>query len=406
VNRNPIDRADDERENSERDPLDQLLAAADWQSPNPLVLARLEARWKAHRSASRRRRWLFWAGAAAACLVLGVGLWGMRAGLLLRQPRVPVIAKDSHTEPASTEPQTPHTTDDPVKAPQDDDRAPPALVADNDQRSLSRPPNAYEALVFRAMTRRTRPKPVATTVVAEPSSLEQLLDRLAADPQTDAKADLAPLMADRKQLESDLVRIVQGASGPRREAAIRLLPKVAGRRCVPLLMELTASVATHAAAIETIAPLADSSTLGQLAAVEPWPALRARLTDELLARGDAEAVRGFLRLVAERTTREDAIAALKRAEKPPVDVLFSFLGGTQQSERLAAAVALGRLDGPVVTGRLIELAYSDASRQEALVALLASDGERASRFLNLAQQDSTLMAAVDAARYQLFQIAQ
>jgi hypothetical protein len=153
-------------------------------------------------------------------------------------------------------------------------------------------------------------------------------------------------------------------------------------------------------------PIADPQTLAQLAVSEPASSLRHELAAELLKRGDPSAVRSFLELIGNRVAREDALEALVESKKPPVEILFAFLESSLQRERLTAAVALGRLDGPVITRRLIQLARYDAMRQEALVALLASEGEGATRFLDLARQDAALLAAVDAARFQLQYVTQ
>ena len=394
---------------AERDSLDARLDAAQWPELDPQAIARLDAHWKAVRTEARRRWWLGWTGAAAACVAIGVGAWLFRA---VRPPATPPhrpqdrpIAGPSRTGSDAARVAPGIGSHEVVKeAPVNPPDASRAAILDrgaNEVRQVvSRAPTVYESLVFRAMT----PPPKGQAAKRVP--LQEVLDRIAAAPGADIASELAPLLVDRPKLEADIARIAQGPAGPRRDAAIRLLPAVGGRRSLPLLMQLAGQEATHAVAVEVLAPVADSSTLAGILSRESSWSLRTLLASELLQRGDVESVRIFVRLLNEPGARGAALAALDRAQQPPIDALFALLEGTQQSERLSAAVALGRLDGPVITRRLIGLAQSDGLRQEALVGLLASDGVGASQFLSVARQDATMMAAVGAAEYQLLSMTQ
>jgi hypothetical protein len=52
--------------------------------------------------------------------------------------------------------------------------------------------------------------------------------------------------------------------------------------------------------------------------------------------------------------------------------------------RIAAALVLGRIDGPVLTQRLIAMVAADQNRREAMIALASSRGKEARAFVEQA----------------------
>jgi hypothetical protein len=110
----------------------------------------------------------------------------------------------------------------------------------------------------------------------------------------------------------------------------------------------------------------------------------------LLKQSDDAAVRRYLDLVGDPTTRGDALAALARVSSPPTDRIMAALGDPRVDRRVAAALVLGRIDGPVLTRRLIEMVAADQNRREAFIALASSRGEAARAFVREAAQSPTL----------------
>ena len=99
---------------------------------------------------------------------------------------------------------------------------------------------------------------------------------------------------------------------------------------------------------------------------------------DLLDRPDDAAVARYLDLVSDRPTRTDALAALAKLRNPPTECMVQALNDPHVDRRIAAALVLGRIDGPVLTRRLIEMVAADQNRREAFIALASSRGAEAS----------------------------
>jgi hypothetical protein len=120
----------------------------------------------------------------------------------------------------------------------------------------------------------------------------------------------------------------------------------------------------------------------------------------MLERGDPRAVGVYLDFVSNREYSERALDALGGLNNPPSELLFDFLRGTHASRRLAAALTLGRIDGPETSRKLFQMVRGEVGRQEAMVALMASSGQEASLYVNLVRRDTSLAGVFNGARYQ------
>ena len=221
------------------------------------------------------------------------------------------------------------------------------------------------------------------------------------EPSADLDALAEPLLASRGANELALIECVQRSRGARQTAAIDLLGRVGTSRSVPFLAGLVTFPETHAAAVRALARLAGSEAIACLAGAEQDPALQQELFAVLLSRGDARSVVAYLGFVEHRRTRASALAALDRVADPPLGLLFELLASPQQAQRSAAAVVLGRIDGPEVSRRLMQMVLHDVQRREALLALAASSGPEASQFVALARNDPALAGSARAAQYTL-----
>ena len=198
-----------------------------------------------------------------------------------------------------------------------------------------------------------------------------------------------------------LSRLARSPDASRRRAAARLLGELRLPQTLPVLLELARDPNTRPAVLPAVARMADEPTLAALARHTPDEADRTYLLAELLGRGSGRATTLYLRALADADAAPAAVQALNRinpADPPPqvVDTLFGHLRHPNAALRLAAAKALGRIDGPVVTARLEAMVRRDDNRRAALAALLASDSPEAARFLRSARRSPALAGAIDA----------
>lgn len=373
------------------DPLDELLRDAEWPEPRPAAVERLLSHWRDVSAGRRPARWLRLASAVAAALVAGAIVWWIRSNL----PDEPGDPVDRQAEERSDEQENKQVVrESPAPGPRNRDEIPR-----EPERSevASRDATPYERLVLLSVERRSR-----KTASAKPdNALERVIEKILSDPPTDMDELVRPLVAHRTVHEERLMTLILRSSGERQRVLINLLGYVGSHRSVPLLVRLSRTEAGHVGAVQALIRLADPITLGELAHLEPDETLRRAIFAELISRRQPHALAVYLNFVRRRQTRESALAALDRSDGPPVEMLFRFLEGPDYPQRMAAAVALGHLDGPEITQRLIELVRHSSNRQEALAALLSSRGEDAVRFVSTAQRTPLLAAMISSARFQL-----
>jgi len=392
-------------DNEPEDPLDQLLRNARWPEPDEGSVRRLRHKWGQLRAITRQERARrlrirrFVAVAAAIAVVAGI-LWRLQ----------------SHPDPADRRMapmENPHSGTDNgalVDVPRPDASAERSAADDSGsvaEATLtgSRPATPYEQLLVQVAERRGRVRRGAQPDRAV-DPLEAVIAKLIADPSLDVRGIAASLPGDRDRNEIALLRRLTAAGVDEQQAIARLLEHVGTARSVPALVGLAEQRETHIVAVQALLRHADDATLAGLANVERDPTLQQELVGRLLSRNTPDAVKLYLDLLAAPQTRDAAFAALDGVASPPIEFLFAELNGGNTSRRLAAALVLGRVDGPQVTERLVAQAFGPVNRQEALLALVASSGPDARRFVDAARRDQTLFAAVNSAQLQLQRLFQ
>jgi hypothetical protein len=105
-----------------------------------------------------------------------------------------------------------------------------------------------------------------------------------------------------------------------------------------------------------------------------------------LLRGNSTDFQSYLQLVADPQTRAEALAVLDRISSPPIERLMQVLAGPRADLRVPAALALGRIDGPATTRRLVEMIDQNQSRREAFIALASSRGREARAYVRRAAE--------------------
>jgi hypothetical protein len=128
--------------------------------------------------------------------------------------------------------------------------------------------------------------------------------------------------------------------------------------------------------------------------------LRAAAYDRLLQNDAKPAFEAYLALVADESTRREALDAVARDKNPPIDALLNLLTGDERTLRIAAALTLSRINTPEVVEKLIARVTSPESSSEAWMALYACRNETADRFLATASQNPRLLGRYNYARLQ------
>jgi hypothetical protein len=126
------------------------------------------------------------------------------------------------------------------------------------------------------------------------------------------------------------------------------------------------------------------------------PAARLRLVERSVG-ADPAAVAALADLLADPA--QEPAAARAVAARPTVwaDALFADLSDHRVVVRAAAARALALIDGPVVTGRLIDMARRGVCRPEAVAALVRIHTPQARRFVAVAVGSPSLAAVTRSA---------
>jgi hypothetical protein len=127
------------------------------------------------------------------------------------------------------------------------------------------------------------------------------------------------------------------------------------------------------------------------------------MLQELLERGSDDAIGLYLKQVADAESREIALALLDNLPRPPIQRLIARLNDPLVEVRMAAARALGRIDGPELTRQLANMAERNQNRREAIMALACSDGAEAREFVRRAAVSGSLVSVTKSVLAELHQ---
>jgi hypothetical protein len=366
--------------------LDDLLARAVWPEADESSIRRLEARWREISPAAVRRRrrtlgWLIPVAAAAAVLIVGM----LVALLVLGNYKAPPGREVVATGPAS----------------QGTVRL-VSLTPDYPSRELTR----REALLLRLAMMSPRKSAAAD----DRSGAEVLVDGIVSDALWRPWAGSWPAFRPRYHCRAAEERLLERLAGggediEERVGSARLLSAIASPGSLAALVTLYRDESTREAALPGVLRLADPPTLAMLARQGGVARDRPRLIATMLRRDPQKGARLLLPLIKESGTAAaalDALDSLAAADCPAAvrrgvtTALFDELQGSRVEDRLAAAQALGRIDGPEVAARLADMAERNLSRREALAALIWCGGhsEAASAALESARRSPRLSSTM------------
>ena len=356
-------------DHTDGDPLDRLLAEARWPEPSPDAITRLEHAWDRTKPARLRRPKLWWPAAAAVLLVAIAA-----ASLLLRKSPQQITKAPTPPETLATPPQ------------------PTPIIA-------SRAPSLWEqAAMLDGST-----GPAATLIDRVQPAIDQAIGSLTTTPRADLQAVATRLLqtGPRGAVEQHLIDDLPRRTGVEAIAAIRLLGAVGSRSSVPALLDLYPDADKRPAVAASIADLLSPAELATLVKDETVVDRQRNLLGLLAVHPHPQALSSYLAFVASPATSHTALAALDDLPEAPVDALFAHLEAPRMDRRLAAARALGRVNGPAVSERLALMVQRGVHRREALAALLSSNGPEAASALSSFQRMPSLVSVIRSIELQL-----
>lgn len=423
------------------DPLDQLLQEARWPQVEETAETRLMQRWRDISAAQRRRDSLLsWAAvvAVAACLAVATFVGWQAVSSNAKPVAQPDQARPDDRRPAiKPAPRTPNNSAATPTAHRPRRPRVVQVVVSSDasaEPTISRPPNELEELMFAALDRRRQPPVTARPPGPAPAlaknestekpheqpaknlpkpgskksprkeaedkalaTVQKVVRLLATDSKADPAAVAAALRLAVPDSERRLLALLNTSADSERIVVLRLLREIGSPAAVPGLLQASAASKLHAAAIDALSRLADSSLIVELAAHEENLDLQRTLLAALLARGDVRSTVFYLDFVQNSATSQTALAAAEIVRNPPMGLLFAALEDSFEPRRFVAARVIGRIDGPQTTQRLIAMVEDGTNRQEACAALLSSRGKEAVSYVANAQTNPLLAASFQAA---------
>jgi hypothetical protein len=376
------DRDEDDRR------LDELIRRASRPPIDPLAVNRLAQRWQRELAApSLSRFWITLAAAACvAFLATALPLYMSRPGDANRQGAEGELPNDvpslRSSEPGTQKLDSPKIVQ---KAANETGEAPQ--------------PTPYERLIMISALRqppnvaRRPPRFVRRDLVNHLSSLDQVDDQTAE--QIGIKLDISAA-----ELEREVGQLCLVLRGPRREKAVKLLGHIATGASLDILLRLWPQAAYQDHLTPAVAKLANRAVLANCYLRANSASSRQLLAASLVKQMSDGDVGLLIGLLTGSQQPAELAAALRQADKAIFDALFAALDSESRTNRLAAARALATLNAPEVSRRLMERVVAGERRQEALLALAASDEPTAVRFVSQANRHPVLATALKSALVQ------
>jgi len=363
--------------------LDEQIRAALQVDTPPDQLARLERFWQ-HRSLADRRRRIARrvAALAAAVLVTLVTAWWQWHE---RTPVAPSPELMAHGEAGPPSPNDPVVHQESDGAPRGEGGTSPG--------SAGRPATEYEQLVLAIRSQQRRAIEQGPAVEAVRRAIDAMLH--------DPGADIGPLLDSAElppaHVESLLLSQLRCRDEAVVRAAVQLLATHGSARSTLRLLALCERPTLQADALQAIERLVGFDGLAFAATQSGNWRVRGTAYRHLWKNPDAVDV--CLSLVRNKTLRNEVLAVVDDLAPPTREAMFKRLGADDPAVRLAAALTLGRANGPVIAKSLIDLVLRDPScNAETWIALMSCQGPQTEQFFSFATNQPRLLGSLNRAR--------
>jgi len=404
--------------NSHDDELDRRIREALRVETSAEHLARLERFWQrqvaVREPLADRWRVVAWAAglAVSAMVLVGVSVLFSRHDSGMNGATARQSEPDDHMTPEEV---TPDATEEIAEA-----SPAPRVRRQETATSDPRAPTVYEQFIFAARAPRVMgeaPSSAVAAVAATPApspraTIDEIVDRLAADADADPGelADSSGL--EWRTLEPSLLQELRTAADERRRAVVRLLAVRGTNRSIPDLLEASRQKDNRDDCLAAIEQIVGVERMAGLLVHTRDRSVRAAIVGRLFTADTDTAMRVYLSLIHDEATRAEALAVAGTVSGPSLERLLKLLMDEDKSVRLSAALVLGRANGPEITRALIELVTREASSStdariakersaEAWIALLQCRGEQAEEFFAHVQYRPKLLGPFNRAFAQL-----
>jgi hypothetical protein len=343
-------------------------------------LDRVQRCWHQRCRAARRRRRIQYFVALAAAILLVTALLYLPRDSQLQEP----VTQSGTAQPSDSPPSRQAASSQPT--------------AEQPRKTRSalhqgRSPTHYERLLF---TARMRTRQMARRRVAV-TAIENAIAALVADPHADPQQLLDATGLQSAPAETLLLQQVGRSDIAHKQAILQLLEVCGSRASTATLIDLAERQELRREALEALEQTVGAAGLARAASQSSDVKVRSAIYHRLF--NDEATLDAFLSLVQDDRFSGEALAVVDRLSSPTIQALLDRLNHADRSTRLAAALVLGRANGPRVTRSLITLVSENpASSEEAWIALMACRGAQADRFLAYAEVQPTLLGPLNRAR--------
>jgi hypothetical protein len=271
--------------------------------------------------------------------------------------------------------------------------SPPPATTDEGIVSHGRPATAQERFLFTALMQKRNSQTRRITA----SDVASAIAVLTSHPDSDPTGLIEQHHLDAADAERLLLRQLSRGDDEHKHAVLKLLSVRGTSASIVPLVQLSHRKEFRDAVLDTLQQAVGYQGLAQAACCTPNAQVRAEIFRRLL--GHEDGVDAYLSLVQNAALRAGALDSAKELSPDILNSLLTRLTCEDRDVRLAAALVLGHVNGPLITQSLIDVvSRNPGSSEEAWIALMNCRGPQAQYFLASATVQPRLLGPLNRAR--------
>ncbi len=260
-----------------------------------------------------------------------------------------------------------------------------------------RVPNAYETLIIQHQLDNKDKQTYQERV----ENMNKILQQLAVVSRSQTREIAKPLLNRQYQYESILLENLPRMEATWQLASIRLLSVIGRERSFPFLLQFMKNPALRSESLQALSVIAPAGELSQLISNLGNDQEKKLVLRELLSRNSPASLKYYFQQVKNKEVRKVALAVLPDVENVNYEWFFQLLNSPLYEDQINAAFVLGRSDNTEVISRLLNIVSQQNHSRSAIVAILVSDHEKATQFLEAAIRYPVLSSEIHSAKTQL-----